>query len=121
MAVYSLIELWLYGIQILISYTQTEKWSALKESNMLTWVFIFLGAVDLTAVLILIGLAIATLEEICRREVTNKMRWIDPNPGKDERSIKQDREIKRSFMSRPELRNKEAEKWFRRKPYGKEK
>lgn len=49
------------------------------------------------------------------------MRWIDPNPGKDERSIKQDREIKRSFMSRPELRNKEAEKWFRRKPYGKEK
>lgn len=61
---------------------------------MLTWVFIFLGAVDLTAVLILIGLAIATLEEICRREVTNKMRWIDPNPGKDERSIKQDREIK---------------------------
>lgn len=66
---------------------------------MLTWVFIFLGAVDLTAVLILIGLAIATLEEICRREVTNKMRWIDPNPGKDERSIKQDREIKRSFMS----------------------
>lgn len=88
---------------------------------MLTWVFIFLGAVDLTAVLILIGLAIATLEEICRREVTNKMRWIDQNPGKDERSIKQDREIKRSFMSRPELRNKEAEKWFRRKPYGKEK
>ena len=74
---------------------------------MLTWVFIFLGAVDLTAVLILIGLAIATLEEICRREVTNKMRWIDPNPGKDERSIKQDREIKRSFMSRPELRNLE--------------
>lgn len=49
------------------------------------------------------------------------MRWIDPNPGKDERSIKQDREIKRSFMSRPELRSKEAEKWFRRKPYGKEK
>ena len=58
---------------------------------MLTWVFIFLGAVDLTAVLILIGLAIATLEEICRREVTNKMRWIDPNPGKDERSIKNKR------------------------------
>lgn len=77
---------------------------------MLTWVFIFLGAVDLTAVLILIGLAIATLEEICRREVTNKMRWRDPDPGRDGRS----------FMSRTELRNKEAEKWFRRKPYGKE-
>lgn len=59
---------------------------------MLTWVFIFLGAVGLTAVLILIGLAIATLEEICKRD----------------------------FMSRPELRNREAEKWFRRKPYGKE-
>lgn len=40
---------------------------------MLTWVFIFLGAVDLTAVLILIGLAIATLEEICRREGLNTM------------------------------------------------
>ena len=88
---------------------------------MLKCLFIFLGAVGLTAVLILIGLAIATLEEICRKEVTNKMRWIDPNPGKDERSIKQDREIKRSFMSRPELRSKEAEKWFRRKPYGREK
>lgn len=88
---------------------------------MVKWLFIFLGAVVLTAVLILIGLMVAMVEEICRREVTNKMRWIDPNPGKDERSIKQDREIKRSFMSRPELRNKEAEKWFRRKPYGKEK
>ena len=88
---------------------------------MLTWVFIFLGAVDLTAVLILIGLAIATLEEISTKELTNKMRSIHTKPGKDERIIKQYREIKRSFMSRPELRNKEAEKWFRRKPYGKEK
>lgn len=50
---------------------------------MLTWVFIFLGAVGLTAVLILIGLAIATLEEICKREVIDKMRWRDPNPGRD--------------------------------------
>lgn len=87
---------------------------------MLTWVFIFLVAVDLTAVLILIGLAITTLEEICRREVTNKMRWRDPDPGKDGRSVEHGKEIKRSFMSRTELRNKEAEKWFRRKPYGKE-
>lgn len=87
---------------------------------MLTWVFIFLGAVDLTAVLILIGLAIATLEEICRREVTNKMRRRDPDPGRDGRSVEHGKEIKRSFMSRTELRNKEAEKWFRRKPYGKE-
>lgn len=39
---------------------------------MLTWVFIFLGAVGLTAVLILIGLAIATLEEICKRELSSK-------------------------------------------------
>ena len=68
-----------------------------------------------------VGLGLAALEEICKREVIGRMRWIDPNPGKDERSIKQDREIKRSFMSRPELRSKEAEKWFRRKPYEKEK
>lgn len=88
---------------------------------MLTWVFIFLGAVDLMAVLILIGLAIATLEEICRREVTNKMRWRDPDPGKDRRNVEHGKEIKRDFMSRPELRNREAEKRFRRKPYGKEK
>lgn len=40
---------------------------------MLKCLFIFLGAVGLTAVLILIGLAITTLEEICRKEVTNKM------------------------------------------------
>lgn len=86
---------------------------------MLTWMFIFLGAVGLTAVLILIGLAIATLEDICRREVINKMRWRDP--GRDERSVEHGKEIKRCFMSRPELRNKEAEKRFRRKPYGKEK
>ena len=88
---------------------------------MLKCLFIFLGAVDLTAVLILIGLAIATLEEICKREVTNKMRWRDPNPGRDGRSVEHGKEIKRDFMSRPELRNREAEKWFRRKPYGKEK
>lgn len=88
---------------------------------MLTWVFIFLGAVGLTAVLILIGLAIVTLEEICRREVTNKMRWRDPDPGKDRRNVEHGKEIKRDFMSRPELRNREAEKRFRRKPYGKEK
>lgn len=88
---------------------------------MLKCLAIFLGAVGLTAVLILCGLIIATVEEICRKEVIGRVRWIDPNPGKDERSIKQDREIKRSFMSRPELRSKEAEKWFRRKPYGKEK
>lgn len=85
---------------------------------MLTWVFIFLGAVDLTAVLILIGLAIATLEDICRREVINKMRWRDPDPGKDGRSVEYGKEVKRDFMSRPELRNREAEKRFRRKPYG---
>lgn len=72
---------------------------------MLTWVFIFLGAVGLTAVLILIGLAIATLEEICKREVTNKMRWRDPDPGRDGRSVEHGKEIKRDFMSRPELRN----------------
>lgn len=88
---------------------------------MLTWMFIFLGAVGLTAVLILIGLAIATLEDICRREVINKMRWRDPDPGRDKRSVEHGKEIKRCFMSRPELRNKEAEKRFRRKPYGKEK
>ena len=66
---------------------------------MLTWVFIFLGAVGLTAVLILIGLAIATLEEICKREVTNKMRWRDPDPGRDGRSVEHGKEIKRDFMS----------------------
>lgn len=88
---------------------------------MVKWLFIFLGAVVLIAVLILIGLAIATLEEICKREVTNKMRWRDPDPGKDGRSVEYGKEIKRDFMSRPELRNKEAEKRFRRKPYGKEK
>lgn len=81
---------------------------------MLTWVFIFLGAVDLTAVLILIGLSIATLEEICRKEVINKMRWRDKN------SVERGKEIKRDFMSRPELRSRNAEKWFRRKPYSKE-
>lgn len=87
---------------------------------MLTWGFIFLGAVGLTAVLILIGLAIATLEDICRREVTNKMRWRDPDPGKDKNSVERGKEIKRDFMSRPELRSRNAEKWFRRKPYSKE-
>lgn len=81
----------------------------------------FLGAVDLTAVLILIGLVIATLEEICRKEVINKMRWRDPDPGKDGRNVEHGKEIKRDFMSRPELRSRNAEKWFRRKPYGKEK
>lgn len=85
---------------------------------MVKWLFIFLGAVVLIAVLILIGLAIATLEEICKREVTNKMRWRDPDPGKDGRSVEYGKEIKRDFMSRPELRNREAEKRFRRKPYG---
>lgn len=49
------------------------------------------------------------------------MRWRDPDPGRDEKSIERGKEIKRCFMSRPELRSKEAEKWFRRKPYGKEK
>ena len=88
---------------------------------MLKCLFIFLGAVVLTAVLILCGLIIAIVEGFYRKEVIGRVRWIDPNPGKDERSIKQDREIKRSFMSRPELRSKEAEKWFRRKPYGREK
>ena len=61
-----------------------------------------------------------TLEEICKREVIDKMRWRDPNPGRDGRSVEHGKEIKRDFMSRPELRNREAEKWFRRKPYGKE-
>lgn len=88
---------------------------------MLKCLFIFLGAVVLTAVLILCGLIIAIVEEFYRKEVIGRVRWIDPNPGKDERSIKQDREIKRGFMSRPELRSKEVEKWFRRKPYGREK
>ena len=68
---------------------------------MVKWLFIFLGAVVLIAVLILIGLAIATLEEICKREVTNKMRWRDPDPGKDGRSVEYGKEIKRDFMSRP--------------------
>lgn len=88
---------------------------------MLKWLFIFLGAVGLTAVLILCGLTIATLEEICIREVVDKMRWVDPDPGRDGRSVERGKEIKRGFMSRPELRSKEAERWFRRKPYGKEK
>lgn len=52
--------------------------------------------------------------------ITNKMRWRDPDPGKDGRSVEHGKEIKRDFMSRPELRNREAEKRFRRKPYGKE-
>lgn len=88
---------------------------------MLKWSVIFLGAVGLTAVLILIGLVFATLEEIYKREVINKMRWRDPDPGRDEKSVEYGKEIKRCFMSRPELRSKEAEKWFRRKPYGREK
>lgn len=88
---------------------------------MVKWLFIFLGAVVLTAVLILIGLMVAMVEEICRKGVIDEMRWRDPDPGKDGRNVEHGKEIKRDFMSRPELRNKEAEKWFRRKPYGKEK
>ena len=49
------------------------------------------------------------------------MRWRDPDPGKDGRNVEHGKEIKRDFMSRPELRSRNAEKWFRRKPYGKEK
>lgn len=88
---------------------------------MVKWLFIFLGAVVLIAVLILIGLMVAMVEEICRKGVIDEMRWRDPNPGRDEKSVEHGKEIKRDFMSRPELRNKEAEKWFRRKPYGREK
>lgn len=88
---------------------------------MLKCLFIFLGAVVLTAVLILCGLIIAIVEEFYRKEVIGRVRWIDPNPGRDEKSVGHGKEIKRDFMSRPELRNKEAEKWFRRKPYGREK
>lgn len=68
-----------------------------------------------------LGLGFAALEEIRKREVIDKMRWRDPDPGRDGRSVEHGKEIKRSFMSRTELRNKEAEKRFRRKPYGKEK
>ena len=88
---------------------------------MVKWPFIFLGAVVLIAVLILIGLMVAMVEEICRKEVIDEMRWRDPNPGRDEKSVEHGKEIKRDFMSRPELRNREAEKRFRRKPYGKDK
>ena len=88
---------------------------------MLKCLFIFLGAVVLTAVLILCGLIIAIVEEYYRKEVIGRVRWIDPNPGRDEKSVEHGKEIKRDFMSRPELRNKEAEKWFRRQPYGREK
>lgn len=88
---------------------------------MLKWLFIFLGAVGLTAVLILFGLIFAIAEEICKKGVIDEMRWRDPNPGRDGKSVECDKEIKRDFMSRPELRSKEAEKWFRRKPYGREK
>ncbi len=88
---------------------------------MVKWLFIFLGAVVLTAVLILIGLMVAMVEEICRKGVIDEMRWRDPDPGKDGRNVEHGKEIKRDFMSRPELRNREAEKRFRRKPYGKEK
>ena len=88
---------------------------------MVKWLFIFLGAVVLTAVLILIGLMVAMVEEICRKGVIDEMRWRDPNPGRDEKSVEHGKEIKRDFMSRPELRNREAEKRFRRKPYGKDK
>lgn len=84
---------------------------------MLKCLFIFLGAVGLTAVLILCGLIIATAEEICKREVIDKMRWRDPDPGRDGKSVEHGKKIKRCFMSRTELRSKEAEKWFRRKPY----
>lgn len=88
---------------------------------MVKWLFIFLGAVVLTAVLILIGLMVAMVEEICRKGVIDEMRWRDPDPGKDGRNVEHGKEIKRDFMSRPELRNREAEKRFRRKPYGKDK
>lgn len=84
---------------------------------MVKWLFIFLGAVVLIAVLILIGLMVAMVEEICRKGVIDEMRWRDPNPGRDEKSVEHGKEIKRDFMSRPELRNREAEKRFRRKPY----
>ena len=88
---------------------------------MVKWLFIFLGAVVLIAVLILIGLMVAMVEEICRKGVIDEMRWRDPNPGRDEKSVEHGKDIKRDFMSRPELRNREAEKRFRRKPYGKDK
>lgn len=55
---------------------------------MLKCLFIFLGAVVLTAVLILCGLIIAIVEEFYRKEVIGRVRWIDPNPGKDERRRK---------------------------------
>lgn len=83
------------------------------------FLIIILAAVAVIC-LMRIGLGFAALEEICKREVIDKMRWRDPDPGRDGRSVEHGKEIKRSFMSRTELRNKEAEKWFRRKPYGKE-
>lgn len=84
------------------------------------FLIIILAAVAAVICLMCIGLDFAALEEICKREVIDKMRWRDPDPGRDRRSVEHGKEIKRSFMSRTELRNKEAEKWFRRKPYGKE-
>lgn len=83
-------------------------------------IYIFRGSCSI-AVLILIGLMVAMVEEICRKGVIDEMRWRDPNPGRDEKSVEHGKEIKRDFMSRPELRNREAEKRFRRKPYGKDK
>lgn len=67
---------------------------------MVKWLFIFLGAVVLIAVLILIGLMVAMVEEICRKGVIDEMRWRDPNPGRDEKSVEHGKEIKRDFMSR---------------------
>ncbi len=85
------------------------------------FLIIILAAVAAVICLMCLSLGLATLEEICKREVIDKMRWRDPDPGRDGRSVEHGKEIKRSFMSRTELRNKEAEKWFRRKPYGKDK
>ena len=85
------------------------------------FLIIILAAVAAVICLMRLGLGFAALEEICKREVIDKMRWRDPDPGRDGRSVEHGKEIKRSFMSRTELRNKEAEKRFRRKPYGKEK
>lgn len=43
---------------------------------MVKWLFIFLGAVVLIAVLILIGLMVAMVEEICRKGVIDRTKYF---------------------------------------------
>lgn len=49
-------------------------------------IYIFRGSCSI-AVLILIGLMVAMVEEICRKGVIDEMRWRDPNPGRDEKAL----------------------------------